>query len=236
MALLRESKGGASAAHEIISALVAGGMDAIEAASLVARAAVEMTTPERKSTGALRQRRYRERNAGVTKRNESVTCDAKASQSVTNRNESVTSLRLANSDISYLLTSLEEKKESKKESKKERVPKKRNAPLPDDWQPSLRSHQVAEQHGVSTQVVEHIFRDYLKSSGKLYADYDAAFNNFLRNQQRFNGGRNGTSQPKSGGSLIAAIDRKLAEIEAEERADLAMHEGPVLRISTGSVR
>lgn len=41
----------------------------------------------------------------------------------------------------------------------------------------------------------------------------------------------GTSQTRSGGSLIAAIDRELATIEAEERADLALSESPVLRIS-----
>jgi hypothetical protein len=41
----------------------------------------------------------------------------------------------------------------------------------------------------------------------------------------------GTSQNRSGGSLISAIDRELAAIEAEERADLALSEGPVLRIS-----
>lgn len=41
----------------------------------------------------------------------------------------------------------------------------------------------------------------------------------------------GTSQNRSGGSLIAAIDRELATIEAEERADLTLPESPVLRIS-----
>lgn len=41
----------------------------------------------------------------------------------------------------------------------------------------------------------------------------------------------GTSQNRSGGSLISAIDRELAVLEAEERADLAVPESPVLRIS-----
>lgn len=40
----------------------------------------------------------------------------------------------------------------------------------------------------------------------------------------------GTSQNRSGGSLISAIDRELAALEAEERADLAVSESPVLRI------
>ena len=41
----------------------------------------------------------------------------------------------------------------------------------------------------------------------------------------------GTSQNQSGGSLIARINRELAAVEAEERADLALSESPVLRIS-----
>jgi Zn-finger nucleic acid-binding protein len=181
---------------------------AAEAAGLVARAAVEMTGAlTKKSAGAARQQRYRERNkashrdatpepSSVTKRNESVTRDAEpeASQTVTNRNESVTPLRSDETRISYFPSS-SENLSVKEESKKERVSKKRNAPLPADWSPSGRSHQVAEEHGVSVQIVEQIFRDYLKSSGKLYADYDAAFNNFLRNQRNFNG--NANAKPKS---------------------------------------
>lgn len=221
-----------TAAHELITALIKGGMDAIEAASLVARAAIEMTSPA-KSAGAIRQKRYRER---VTNRNESVTerNAAEHNEIVTNRNETVTSLRPAKSDISYLLPSsskdLSEKIESKEESKKERVSKKRNAPLPADWQPSLRSYQVAEQHGVSLQIVEQIFRDYLKSSGKLYADYDAAFNNFLRNQRNFGNGKNGTVPSKSG-SLIDSINRDLAAIQQSEGAHFELPEGRILRIS-----
>lgn len=47
----------------------------------------------------------------------------------------------------------------------------------------------------------------------------------------------GNGKARTGsGSLVGAIDRKLAEIEAEEHADLALPEGTVLRISTGSVR
>lgn len=42
--------------------------------------------------------------------------------------------------------------------------------------------------------------------------------------------QNGKSQVQSG-SLIAAIDRKLAALEAEERTDFALPENPVLRIS-----
>lgn len=229
---------------KIIAALVDSGMEPAEAAALLALAAFDMTG-ERKSSAALRQQRYRERNKtsrrhavqdepGVTERNESVTRDAgdEASRTVTNRNESVTSLRQDEIRISYLLTSKEECLPKKVVSKKDAVKRKRNAPLRDDWTPNEHAYRVAEQHGVSVQIVEQIFRDYLKSSGKLYADYDAAFYNFLRNQNRFNGRNNhGTAQSKSGSSLTASIRRELQELEQSESSDFALPNGSIRLIS-----
>jgi hypothetical protein len=52
--------------------------------------------------------------------------------------------------------------------------KKRAVPLPADWLPSEKSYAIAEQFGQNVQIVEGIFRDYVASSGKLYADHDAA--------------------------------------------------------------
>ena len=239
-----------TATAELIEALVAGGMDAAEAAGLVARAAVEMTGAlTKKSSGAARQQRWRERNKAsqrnacedaesVSNRNESVTrnAEAEASQTVTNRNESVTSLRSDETAISFFPSS-SENLSIKEGSKKERAPKKRNAPLRDDWAPSLRSYQIAEENGQNVQIVEQIFRDYLKSSGKLYADYDAAFNNFIRNQQRFNGkSSNGTHHDRSANSLTASLKRELAELERTEGADFALASGPVQFLPPGSVR
>jgi hypothetical protein len=192
-----------TATATVIAALVAGGMDAAQAAGLLARAAFEMAgSMTRKSSGATRQQRYRERNKasqsvtrdGDENRNEtsqSVTSlrSGQASQTVTNRNESVTSDAAPDSPLTYL----EDKKEDlaiKKESKKERVLKKRDAPLPDNWVPPSRAFPLAESLGVSVAAVESRFRDYLKANGKLYADYDAAFCNFIRNTPKFGGGNN----------------------------------------------
>jgi hypothetical protein len=238
-----------TATAELIAVLVAGGMDSAEAAGLVARAAVEMTGAlTKKSPAAIRQQRYRERHkasqtvtreepAIVTERNESVTRNyaVEASQTVTNRNESVTPLRSDETSISYF-PSKEEDLSKKKESKKERVSKKRNAPLPDDWSPSMRAYEIAEENGVHVQIVEQIFRDYLKSSGKLYADYDAAFYNFLRNQRRFNGNANAKPQSRSSGSLLDAIDRELAKTEFTQELDPALPAHSILRIPQRSVR
>lgn len=55
-----------TATEKIIATLVAGGMGTAEAAGLVARAAIEITGAlTRKSAGALRQQRYRDRNKAL---------------------------------------------------------------------------------------------------------------------------------------------------------------------------
>lgn len=224
-----------SAVHELITTLVAGGMDAAEAAGLLARAAVEMSAPaDTRSPAAKRQQNYRDRNK--PSRNVTSVTHNETSRNITNHNENVTPLRSEETPISYLPSSSKILAE-KKESKKERKPQKRNAPLPDDWHPSLRSLQIAEEHGQNVQLVEQIFRDYLKSSGKLYADHDAAFNNFIRNQQRFNGKPNhGTSQNRSrGSSLIDALDRQIAAAKLAEEPDPALPADSILRIPNRSI-
>lgn len=179
-----------SASRDVIAALVAGGMDPIDASTLVARAAVEMTSIViRKSPGAKRQERWRERN----KPSQNVSRDVEklASRNVSNRLETSQCNGTEKSPLTSLLSSDHNNQTEKKESKKERSPKKRDGPLPPDWKPPDRSIALAAEHGASVPQVEAIFRDYLASSGKRYADYDAAFCNFVRNQKNFTGGRNG---------------------------------------------
>jgi hypothetical protein len=119
----------------------------------------------------------------------------------------------------------------------QRAPKKRPQKLPDSWVPSEKAYQIAEQFGQNVQVIEQIFRDYIASSGKLYADHDAAFNNFIRNQSNFNrGGNNGKPQSKSSGSLLDAIDRELAKTELSEEFDPALSANSILRIPQRSIR
>jgi hypothetical protein len=119
----------------------------------------------------------------------------------------------------------------------QRAPKKRPQRLPDSWVPSDKAYQIAEQFGQNVQVVEQIFRDYVASSGKLYADHDAAFNNFIRNQSNFNrGGNNGKPQARSSGSLLDAIDRELAKTELSEEFDTALSAHSILRIPERSIR
>lgn len=90
-------------------------------------------------------------------------------------------------------SSTESKKLPVEEVKKERRTreKKRLGPLPENWQPPDSAYPLAIECGTTVPHVDAVFRDYLKSSGKQYADHDAAFCNFVRNQNKFNGNRNG---------------------------------------------
>jgi uncharacterized protein YdaU (DUF1376 family) len=108
-------------------------------------------------------------------------------------------------------------------------PRRKRAPgrtLPPDWKPNEAAYEVAEKHGQSVAEIEEIFRDYLKQSGTLYNDYDAAFRGFIRRQASFNrGGSNGVRQAgQRKGSIIRAadelgaeLDRRIAAREAIER-------------------
>jgi hypothetical protein len=133
-----------------------------------------------------------------------------------------------------ILTSLSSSEETlKKERKKESSGIRARAqlvPIPDDWKPSEHAFEVAEKYGSSVSDTEPIFRDYLKSSGKRYADYDAAFYNFLRNQRKFNGQNNGQSNGKPKSAIIQAADdliRKIASFDgpARDRDEIRSGEG-----------
>lgn len=121
---------------------------------------------------------------------------------------------------SLLVSSEDSSKEEGKKDTRARA-KKRLGSLPENWQPPLIAGKIAAECGTTVQHVEAIFRDYLKSSGKLYADHDAAFCNFVRNQQKFNGAKpNGKThdQHALGGfsGLAEQLRRKIAEDDARE--------------------
>jgi hypothetical protein len=96
----------------------------------------------------------------------------------------------------------------KEESKRLRArEKKRLGPLPENWRPPANAYGLAIDCGTTVPIVEAIFRDYLKSSGKLYADHDAAFCNFVRNQNKFNG----TNGAKNGRRTVHDAAKDLHE-------------------------
>jgi hypothetical protein len=84
-----------------------------------------------------------------------------------------------------IIDSLSKKDSIKEESKKEslsisRSRKARPIPLPEGWQVPQSAIDLARERGVDIRDIEGRFRDYLKSSGKQYVDYDAAICNFVR--------------------------------------------------------
>lgn len=186
-----------NATSELIAALVAGGMDSSHAAGLVARAAVEMTgCLSRKSTGATRQQRYRERlkaSQSVTRddseeRNEtsqSVTSlrSDEPSQSVTNRNESVTG------DAPSINKG--EKKEESKKGKRE----SRASSLPDGWQPDAKPWSEAVRLLGSEERALHElqkFKFHALDKGRLAKNWNAAWGRWVLQALDY-GSRNGQS-------------------------------------------
>jgi len=80
-----------------------------------------------------------------------------------------------------------------------------------------RARALAVELSVDIKQTEDRFRDYLASSGKLYADYDAGFCNFIRNTPKFNGVPNGRQDdPKS---ALAAGRRQLERLGGMEAAN-----------------
>jgi hypothetical protein len=173
-----------TATAQLIATLVAGGMDAAEAAGLVARAAVEMTGAlTKKSSAAIRQQRYRDRNEAsrrngsecdesVTNRHETVTCYVgdEPSRTVTERNESVTR-------DDRPLSSLENKNRKKGER------------LPGTWSPSDADRDFARKLGWSEPQIDAEaanFRDYwiaVPGSSGLKLDWPATWRKWIRSSK-----------------------------------------------------
>lgn len=153
---------------ELVSRLVAQGIDVEEASEIVALAvaAGAATSAYRKSAGAIRQQRLRDKRKGVTKRYESVTTlrDDEALRSVTKRDESVTS------DAASL-------------SKSNKIDKKRErgTQLSDGWRPSDAAwRSAADRVGEQRAEIELVkFRNHAADKGRISKSWDAAYRNWI---------------------------------------------------------
>ena len=169
-----------SAAHEIISALVAGGMDPIEAASLVARAAVEMTATA-PSAGAMRTRKWR------LKASQTVTCDAEKSEpeNVTNRHKPSQNVTSDNTPLSSSKIDL----------------RKRGERLASDWSPSDADRAFGKDLGWSDSQIDNEaanFRDYWiakPGSGGCKLDWPATWRKWVRSSKVKPAGTAATAMP-----------------------------------------
>jgi len=131
---------------------------------------------------------------------------------------------------------VKEKKESKRIARGTRIPP--------DFSIDDEDREFAASLEIPPDVVEAEtpqFMDYWSSvagAKGVKLNWKATWRNRMRDLKKYQPTvrNHGTHKTHSGGSLIAAIDRKLAAIEAEAGSDFALPESPVLRLSHGSVR
>lgn len=173
----------------ILRAMAAAGapMEAIFAAIEMEQKAETGRAIERRTKNAEKQQRHRDKVNAERNR---------TSPLVTARNG------YAGYENALLLTKegigLSIKKEREEESKKDiktRVSKKKLGPMPDGWIFPERAKEIAKKLNLGWEEIAARFQDYIASTGKQYADYDAAVCNFVRNTPKFNGGKHVTVTP-----------------------------------------
>lgn len=181
--------------------MIAAGVKAEVIAAAVEAGEQEIRDHKREQ-GRERQRRFRnarKRDSNATERD--VTLSRVTSLHTNETIETIEDFK-ASADAddkdapSYLLTSTEDSLR-KKERKSARARVAKGGPIPDGWKPTAQHFAVAAKFHVDLGDCEERFRDYCASSGKQYADHDAAFRNFIKNQPNFNGKGNGNGRRKS---------------------------------------
>jgi hypothetical protein len=191
-----------SATGDLIAALIAGGMDAAEAAGLVARAGVEMTGAlTKKSSNAARQQRYRDRNASVTKRNENVT-----ETEATERNETVTN---RNETVTRNVPSLS--KEDKKENNKR---ERRASQLPEGWKPDdTRWCEAIAKLGSLERAERELrkFTNHALAKGRVAKNWSAAWDNWVDRALEWGNG-NGNSDHRTNPAAGRATAREAQHV------------------------
>jgi hypothetical protein len=186
-----------TAVADLMRELISRGMDAAEAAALVACAGVEMSAAG-PSKAAARTRKWRAKRASqtVTERH-AVTVpkpEHSASPNVTNRHGDVT----GDGDHISILSSASENEESPKEVKKIEAPReKRASRIPVDWQLEQRHIDYAISKGVARERIpdlgEKFKNHWLSASGKgsVSPDWFLKWCTWVMNDVEWNGAKNG---------------------------------------------
>lgn len=87
--------------------------------------------------------------------------------------------------------------------------------LPDDWAPSETHRAEAKSLGVSCDGEAQKFRDYCQANGRGYADFEAAFRNWLRRSKDF--GPRGGAKGSTSTDIAFRRVRELEDMELTER-------------------
>lgn len=219
-----------SAFDELVTLLVTGGMSPAAAAALVARAVIEATA-QKKSSGAARTARWRERhktsqNVTGASLNSAVTVTLQASQNVT-----CDAVGAGNAPLSILPSFALSQEKPKEESKKElsTEPRARGKRLPDDWRPSEADMAYARSRHLGPAQIEieaTKFRNYWTNRTDKQAAkprWDRAWQNWILNVK---GSSNGQDK-----SVLGALQRLEQSLSGED--DNAAGDVPLLRLSQG---
>ena len=91
--------------------------------------------------------------------------------------------------------------EAEKKEISPRKPKRPRTPLPESWSPSAALAAVAREEGRDCEREAKRFRDHALSSGRLAADWDAAFRNWLRSEH----GRGSLAKPAESPRCLEVI-------------------------------
>jgi len=126
----------------------------------------------------------------------------------------------------YVQQADEQKREEKEEKRKPTANAVgRGTRLPEDWKPKPEDIEAARAAlGENARREFQKFRDHWRAQpGQrgVKVDWDATWRNWVRKAQELGNGKNGPAgnSPRTGGSLIEALDRRLAQSEIEENPD-----------------
>ena len=91
-------------------------------------------------------------------------------------------------------------------------------PLPDDWEPNTKHHDIATEEGIDCQREAEQFRDHAAANDRRQRDWDAAFRTWLRSPyaKQSNGTARGSPGAK-GGQYADRYRQVAAELERQGR-------------------
>ena len=87
--------------------------------------------------------------------------------------------------------------------------KKRACQIPDDFEPTDHHRDIAVNENINLDNEFVKFRDYCLANGKKYIDWDAAFNNWLRNSYKYQ-----RASPKNKPNFMTLAERNRAVLDS----------------------
>ncbi len=99
---------------------------------------------------------------------------------------------------------------------KPRRARRATSPLPESWEPRDHEKQLAVELGVNWREEAVTFRNHHLAKGNLFADWDAAFNNWVRRAKKF-ADENGRGRARGSQTPFDLQMERVRMLETEER-------------------